>query len=63
MTAGKTGNYLAATACVSIWHLAHVQYTAWRGGKGVTDPSHTQFQNSLKKVYNILLKIDLDNGK
>ena len=56
MTAGKTGNYLAATACVSIWHHAHVQYTAWRGGKGVADPS-------LTKVDYILLKIDLDNGK
>ena len=26
--------YLSATACVSNWHLAHVQYTAWRVGKG-----------------------------
>ena len=30
--------YLSATACVSNWHLAHVQYTARRVGKGWLTP-------------------------
>ena len=34
-----------------------------KGGEGVVDPSHTQFQNTLTKVDYILLKIDLDKGK
>ena len=49
MTASKTGNYLPATACVSIWHLALVQYTTWGRegmGRGVAHPSYNPFQNS-----------------
>ena len=65
MTASKTGNYLAATACVSIWHLAQcacaVHSLKVREGGG-WPVSHTISKLS-KKVYYILLKIDLDNGK